>query len=159
MKTLLLGLFLSMNALAQIPTGSYILEKIQCKGDKTLKLGGKFMQYKITLDVTEGLMKMTAVAKNGSWAPFKLRCTQINEGKFSYTGDNTYEGNLGLLSVKCNAATWENILRKQLFGVEDQGNFEYHVNGNKLTIENPDTITKYSCEKTNTYPVYHYIKQ
>jgi hypothetical protein len=148
----------SISSFADIPTGKYRLEKIQCKSGKVLKLGGKFMQYNVTLDVTDADMKMTAIAKSADWAPFKLNCTQINFGKFSYSGDSQFSGSLPMTSVKCNAKTWENILRKQLFGVEAEGVFTYNVSGNKLTIENSNTITKYSCEKTNSYPVYHYTK-
>jgi hypothetical protein len=155
---LVLLMFVSLNSMANIPTGNYKVEKIQCTGGKIMKLGGKFMVYEIFLDVSTTEMVMTANAKSGSWAPFKLNCTQINKGKFTYTQENKYEGELPNISVKCNADTWTRILKKKLFGVEDFGEFTYAVNGNKLTISNPNTITKYSCDKDGGYPVYHYIK-
>jgi len=159
-KMALLFLLLSTSVFADIPHGRYVLDKIQCASGDVLKLGGKFMVYKVTLDITDADMKMTAIAKSGSWAPFKLDCTQVNTGKYSYRGDTQYEGDLALDSVKCNAKTWEKILRKQLFGVEAQGVFNYTVSGNKLTISNPNTITKYkTCKKANSYPIYHYTKQ
>ena len=155
---ILLSLFVSTTAMATIPTGKYLLDKIQCKTGKTLKLGGKFMTYKITLDVTESDMVMTAKAKSGSWAPFKLSCTQINKGTFVYTKENTYEGDLPKDSIRCNAKAWVKILQKKQFGVEKYGEFTYSVNGNKLTSFNPKTITKYSCKGANNYPIYHYTK-
>ena len=60
-------------------------------------------------------MKMTAVAKSGSWAPFKLNCTQVNEGDYVYTQEGKYEGELLNTSVKCNAKAWTAILKKKLF--------------------------------------------
>lgn len=149
---------LSFNAFATIPTGKYQVDKIQCSTGKVMKLGGKFMVYKIFLDVGEGEMVMTAKANSGSWAPFKLNCTQVNKGTFTYTQENKYEGELPNVSVKCNASVWTSILKKKLFGVETYGEFDYTVNGDKLTISNPNTVTKYSCAKTGGYPVYHYTK-
>lgn len=155
----LLLILLSTSVLADIPAGHYELDQIKCADGNELKLGGKFMTYKIALDVTDGEMKMTAVAKSGSWAPFKLYCTQINTGKFSYIEDDKYEGYLSLSSVKCNAKIWEGRLKKHAFGIEEQGVFTYSVSGNKLTIQNPDTVTKYSCKKTGSYPIYYYTKK
>lgn len=160
MKTLVLGLALiSTSLMAEIPTGKYILDKIVCTDGKELKLGGKFMQYDVTLDVEEGVMKMTALAKSASWSPFKLDCTQVNVGKFSYVGESQYEGYLLPEVVKCNASAWEAILNKQKFGVEEQGLTEYKIDGNKLSIKNLETKTLYSCKKTNSIPVYHYTKK
>ncbi|OUR99801.1 hypothetical protein A9Q84_01875 [Halobacteriovorax marinus] len=155
-KLALLFLILSTSVFADIPVGHYELDKIMCSNGEALKLGGKFMSYTIALDVTEIDMKMTAVAKSASWSPFKLFCTQINVGKFSYIEDNKYEGYLALNSVKCNAKIWEGRLRKHAFGIEEQGVFTYTVVGNKLTIQNPETVTKYSCKKTGSFPIYHY---
>ena len=151
-------LFTSTALLANIPEGRYQLDKIQCSTGKVLKQGGQFITYKLLLDITDSQMKMTALAKSGSWAPFKLDCIQINEGSFTYTQEGKYEGDLPNTSVRCNAKTWTNILKKRLFGVEEFGTFAYQILGKKLTISNPDTITKYSCEKTNGYPIYHYTK-
>lgn len=154
-----LMLLVSMSAMATIPTGRYKVEKIQCTTGKVMKLGGKFMVYTIYLDVSDRDMVMTAHAKSGSWAPFRLDCTQVNKGTFTYTQENKYEGELPNVSVKCNADRWTNILKKKLFGVEEFGEFTYSVDGNKLTISNPNTITKYSCDKDGGYPVYYYVKQ
>jgi hypothetical protein len=158
MKLSLIVLLLSFSAMANIPHGRYQVEKIQCTTGKVLHLGGKFMVYKIFLDVTEGNMRMTATANSGSWAPFKLNCTQVNEGTFTYTQEGKYEGDLPNTLVKCNAQAWIRIMKKKLFGVEKFGTFDYKITGNKLTISNPDTMTKYSCEKTGGYPIYHYKK-
>lgn len=158
MKLVLLVSILSLSVFANIPEGRYQIEKIQCSTGKVLKLGGKFMVYKIFLDVGEGVMKMTATANSGSWAPFKLNCTQVNEGTFTYTQEGKYEGELPNTLVECNAPAWTRIMKKKLFGVEEFGTFDYQVVENKLTISNPDTVTKYSCDKTEGYPVYHYIK-
>ncbi len=151
-----LALCCSSFAQANIPQGKYQIEKIQCKSGKVLKLGGKFMVYKIYLDVGAGSITMTATANSGSWAPFKLNCTQVNEGQFTYTQEGKYEGDLPNKSVKCNAKAWEQILRKKLFGVEEYGTFNYQVNGNQVIIYNPQTITKYSCDQSGDYPIYHY---
>lgn len=158
MKTILMALVLASSAFAQIPHGKYEVEKIQCKSGKVMKLGGKFMVYKIFLDVKEKEMVMTAKAKSGSWAPFKLDCTQLNRGKYVYTQEGKYEGELPNISAKCNNSMWTNILKKKLFGVEEWGVFNYKVSGKKLTIFNPNTVTKYSCDKAGDYPVYHYKK-
>lgn len=161
MKVILTVLFLvtSFLANAEITPGLYQVEKIQCaKSGKQLKLGGSFMVYDIKLNVTDKSMKMTAVAKSGSWAPFRLNCTQVNEGTFTYTSENTYEGELPNISVECNADMWTRILKKKLFGVEEFGEFTYEVSDNKLTISNPNTVTKYSCDETGDYPVYYYKK-
>jgi hypothetical protein len=104
-------------------------------------------------------MTMTANANSGRWAPFKLNCTQVNQGEYTYTQENKYEGDLPNISVKCNNSAWTSILKKRLFGVEKYGEFNYEVNGDKLTIFNPNTITKYSCDKNGDYPVYRYTKQ
>lgn len=154
----LLTILVSTQVLANIPTGKYKADKIQCKTGKALKLGGKFMVYTITLDVTDTNMVMTAKAKSGSWAPFKLNCTQVNKGSYVYTQENKYEGDLPNTSVKCNAAAWTAILKKKLFGVEKYGEFNYKVKGKKLTIYNKNTITKYSCDKAGDYPIYYYTK-
>jgi hypothetical protein len=144
--------------MADIPTGKYQVENIKCKSGHVMKLGGKFMTYSIFLDVDSTNMKMTAIAKSGSWAPFKLNCTQVNEGSYVNTQENRYEGDLPNTSVKCNAKAWEGILKKKLFGVEEFGEFTYQVNGNKLIIFNPNTVTKYSCDKADDYPIYFYKK-
>lgn len=157
LMTIFLTLY-SLTSFALIPDGKYKVEKIQCSTGKEMKLGGKFMVYEIFLQVTGFKMKMTATANSGSWAPFKLNCTQINEGKFTYTQEGKYEGDLPNTSVKCNNNAWTRILKQRLFGVEEYGEFTYTVNGNKLTIQNPDTVTKYSCEKDGGYPIYHYKK-
>lgn len=148
----------SMSVFATIPTGNYKVDKIQCKTGKKLKLGGKFMVYTIYLEVAETEMIMTAKAKSGSWAPFKLNCTQINKGAYVYTQEKKYEGELPNTSAKCNARAWTGILKKKLFGVEEYGEFTYSVKGNKLTIYNPKTVTKYSCDKAGDYPIYYYTK-
>lgn len=158
-KLLLLTTLLATSAMADIPSGHYVLDKIECTDGKVLKLGGKFMQYQVTLDVSEGEMKMTALAKSASWSPFKLDCAQTNVGKFSYVGETQYEGYLAMDTVECNAGAWETILKKQKFGVEEQGVFDYTVNGNKLTIKNDNTTKLYSCKKTNSIPVYYYTKK
>ena len=152
-------LVLSINTFANIPAGRYKVDKIQCKSGKVMKLGGRFMVYNILLDVTQSNWKMTAIAKSGSWAPFRLNCTQINEGSFTYTQENKLEGELPNTSVKCNAATWTRILKQRLFGVEKYGEFTYQVQGKKLSIYNPNTVTKYSCDKAGDYPIYYYTKQ
>lgn len=156
---LLMALFFGLSVLAQIPTGNYKLEKIVCSDGKVLKLGGKFMIYDVSLEIFESEMKMTAIAKNAKFAPFKLNCTQVNKGSYTITSETNYEGSLPLFSVKCNAKAWESILNKQHFGVEEQGVFDYEVDGNKLVLFNPATATPYSCKDTNSYPVYHYIKK
>lgn len=159
MKLLAMALALfSVNALAAIPTGKYKADKIQCKTGKIMKLGGQFMVYTIYLDVASTQMTMTATAKSGSWAPFRLDCTQVNRGNYVYTQENKYEGDLPNISVKCNSPAWTSILKKRLFGVEKYGEFNYSVSGKKLTIYNPNTITKYSCDKAGDYPIYHYTK-
>lgn len=148
---------MSTTAFAVIPAGTYQVDKIQChKSKKVLKLGGKFMVYKIRLEVSATDMTMTATANSGSWAPFKLNCTQVNKGKVVYTKENTYEGELPNVSVKCNNDMWTGILKKKLFGVEKYGEFTYKLDGNKLVIFNPNTITRYSCETPGDYPVYYY---
>jgi hypothetical protein len=157
MKTFL-ALLISTSVFATIPQGTYQLEKIQCSTGKTMKLGGKFLVYVITLKVQETTLVMTAKAKAGSWAPFKLNCTQVNSGEYIYTAEGKYEAELPMSAVKCNAEAWTNILKKQHFGVEEYGSFTYAVSGDKLVIQNPNTVTKYSCEKTNGYPIYHYYK-
>ena len=149
---------LSFTTMATIPVGQYQVEKIQCSTGKVLHLGGKFMVYKILLDVTDSKMTMTATANSGSLAPFKLNCTQVNEGSFTYTQEGKYEGDLPNTIVKCNSKPWIAIMKKKLFGVEAYGEFSYALDGDKMTISNPNTITKYSCEKEGGYPIYHYIK-
>lgn len=158
-KLVLLLALLSSQVRADIPTGHYELDQIKCSDGKVLKLGGKFMTYKIALDITDVGMKMTAVAKSAKWAPFKLLCTQTNEGKFSYIEEDKYEGYLSLTGVKCNAKIWENRLRKHAFGIEEQGVFNYTSENGKLVIHNEETVTKYSCKKTNSYPIYYYSKK
>lgn len=146
-------------AFADIAPGRYQVDQIQChKSKKVLSLGGKFMVYTIFMDITDTEMTMTAHAKSGSWAPFKLDCTQINQGTYAYTQEGKYEGELPNISVKCNADTWTSILKKKLFGVEEYGEFNYVVDGDKLTIFNPDTVTKYSCDSEGDYPIYTYKK-
>lgn len=158
MKAILTAIFITGFALAQIPLGKYKVEKIQCKTGKVMKLGGKFMVYEIFLDVKATEMVMTAHAKSGSWAPFKLNCTQINKGGFVYTQEGKYEGELPNISAQCNNPMWTNILKKKLFGVEEWGVFNYKVAGDKLEIYNPETVTKYSCDSAGDYPVYYYKK-
>ncbi|MAZ50068.1 MAG: hypothetical protein CME65_16010 [Halobacteriovoraceae bacterium] len=155
----LLMMLVSTTVLANIPVGRYKVDKIQCKTGKELKLGGRFMVYTILLDVEETSWIMTAKAKSGSWAPFKLDCTQINKGKFTYTAEGKLEGDLPNESVACNNPAWTRILKSKLFGVEEFGEFTYKVSGNKLEIYNPNTITKYSCDSAGDYPVYYYTKQ
>lgn len=155
----LIGMFLVIgSATAQIPLGKYKAEKIQCKSGKTMKLGGKFMVYEIFLDVKQTEMVMTANANSGSWAPFKLNCTQLNKGSYVYTQEGKYEGELKNISAKCNNAMWEAILKKKLFGVEEYGVFNYKVNGPKVEVFNPNTVTKYSCDGPGDYPIYYYTK-
>ena len=97
----LITYLLSFCAFATIPNGNYVVEKIQChKSRKVLKLGGKFMVYTIKLNVQETELIMTATAKSGSWAPFKLNCEQVNKGKIVYTKENTYEGDLPNIIAK-----------------------------------------------------------
>lgn len=160
MKKLLIALtILISNSHADIPSGRYILEKIQCTSGTKLKLGSDSMKYSISLDVSEGEMTMTAILKADYWSTIKLNCTQINKGTFSYSGDSQYNGYLALDYAKCNNFLYTKILKMNAFGTEEQGTFNYTVNGTKLTISNPDTKTLYStCKKTNSYPVYHYNK-
>ncbi len=158
MKTILTALLIASTTFAQIPLGKYKAEKIQCKTGKVMKLGGKFMAYGIFLDVKATEMIMTAHAKSGSWAPFKLDCTQVNKGSYVYTQEGKFEGELPNISAKCNNSMWTGILKKKLFGVEEWGVFNYTVNGDKVKIFNPDTVTKYSCDKAGDYPIYHYKK-
>ena len=158
MRLTLLALLFCLSALAEIPNGKYVAKKIVCKSGDALKLGGKFMAYKIYLTINDGNMMMEAIAKSESWAPFKLNCTQINEGTFTYTKEGKFEGELPNTSVKCNSPAWTNILKKRLFGVEEFGEFTYSVSGNSVVIYNPNTITKYSCDKAGDYPVYYYNK-
>lgn len=159
MKLVIMLMFFSVSAFATIPVGNYQVEKIQChKSQKVLKLGGKFMVYTIKLNVQETQMVMTATAKSGSWAPFKLNCEQVNKGKIVYTKENTYEGDLPNVTAKCNNSVWTGILKKKLFGVENYGEFTYSFENNKLTIFNPKTITRYSCTDNGDYPVYFYKK-
>lgn len=159
MKLLTLAIALMATpVLAKLPTGKFTLEKIQCSTGKTLKLGGKFMVYKVNLDITDSTLKMSVTAKSGSWAPFKLNCVQINNGKYSLIGDSQYSGYLSKDYVKCNAKAWEDIVNKKGFGVEKEGVFNYTFANNKLVIKNPNTVTKYSCDKENGYPIYHYIR-
>lgn len=155
-KILMLLIPLSLNAYGSIENSSYILKKIVCSDGKELKIGGKFMQYSVELEFNSAQIKMKAHAKSAQWAPFKLDCTQINTGKYSLSGENEYSGYLSLESVQCNASAWEAILKKQLFGVEEEGVFTFEKNGKSLKIFNKDTITKYSCKKTNSFPIYHY---
>jgi len=159
MKFLFTLLFIASIANASLPQGNYVLKKIQCSNGEDLKLGGKFMLYDVSFDITDVDIKMTAIAKSAKWAPFKLDCTQVNVGKYSLIGDNQYEGYLAVDTVNCNAKAWESILRKQLFGVEEQGVFTYEVDGEELKISNPDTVTPYSCKKTGSYPIYIYTKK
>lgn len=158
MKLVLFMVTITTMAFANIPVGTYKVNKIQCKSGHTMKLGGKFMTYDIFLNVDETKMKMTAVAKSGSWAPFKLNCTQVNEGDFTYTQENKYEGELLNTSVKCNAKAWTAILKKKLFGVEEFGEFNYEVDGKNLTIYKTNSSTAYSCDAEGDYPVYYYSK-
>jgi hypothetical protein len=161
MKTLLVML-MTLTTFA-LPQGKFVLDKIQCRDQngvdgKTLKLGGKLMVYKINLEITDTELLMDVHAKSGPWAPFRLICDQKNEGKYSLIGDNHYEGFLEMTLSKCNAKMWERILKKHSFGVEEQGVFTYTYENGKLITYNKDTVTKYSCEKTNSYPVYYYDK-
>lgn len=159
MKFFLLLSLLMSSAFAHIDDGHYVLDTIECSDGTTLNMGGKFMTYNLTLDVTGNELKMIARVQSNKWAPFKVNCTQVNLGKFSYTGVNQYEGYLDMVSAECNANIWVGILEKQKFGVEEQGTFDYEVNGNKLKISNKDTITRYSCGKTGAYPIYFYTKK
>ncbi len=156
-KSLLILVF-SMQVFANIPDGNYKAEKIQCKSGKVMKLGGKFMSYEIFLKVAGNTMTMTAHAKSAEWAPFKLQCVQTNQGHFHYTQNGQYEGDLPNISAECNNAAWTSILKKKLFGVEQFGTFEYTVSNNELIIKNKDTITKYSCDQADDYPIYYYKK-
>ncbi len=158
MKILMLIMLITSSAFANIPEGTYKASKIECKTGHQMKLGGKFMTYDIFLTVTKTNMKMTAVAKSGSWAPFKLNCTQVNEGDFTYTQEGKLEGELLNTSVKCNAKTWTAILKKKLFGVEEFGEFNYSVDGDNLTIFKKESTTSYSCDSEGDYPVYYYTK-
>ncbi len=161
MKSLMLLLLatFTLSAGAVIPKGLYKVDKIQCKSGYSLKLGGKFMEYSVMLNVLETELVMSVKAKSGSWAPFKLNCDQVNRGKIVYTAENKYEGDLPMVKAKCNAETWTNIIKKKQFGVEEYGVFNYKVSGKKLTIWNPNTINKYKCTKSGDYPVYYYTKQ
>ena len=145
-------------ALANIPNGNYKIEKIQCQSGKVMKLGGKFMIYEIFLKVSGNEMTMTAKANSADWAPFKLNCTQVNQGQFQYTQAGQFEGDLPNISVECNNPSWTNILKKRLFGVEQFGTFDYSFDGSQLVIQNKDTITKYSCDQNGDYPIYYYKK-
>lgn len=152
--TLLLANF----SFAQIDEGRYKAQKIQCKSGKTLKLGGKFMIYDIYLEIKDNRMTMTAIAKSGDWAPFRLNCTQLNQGNFTYTKENTYEGELPNISVSCNSPAWTAILQRKLFGVEEFGEFTYAQSAGQLIIHNSQTVTKYSCDAPGDYPIYYYQK-
>jgi hypothetical protein len=161
MKLFLSSIILIMSSvvLAEIPTGTYKVDKIQCKTGYALKLGGKFMEYAVYLDVRSTEMTMRVSAKAGSWAPFRLNCSQENKGRIVYTAENKYEGDLPMTKAKCNAETWTNIIKKKQFGVEAYGEFNYKVAGKKLMIWNPSTINKYKCTKSGDYPIYYYSKQ
>jgi hypothetical protein len=158
MIKVLLFILIPVQLFANIPHGNYKIEKIQCQSGKVMKLGGKFMIYEIYLNIKENEMTMTAKANSADWAPFKLNCTQINQGTFRYTQEGQFEGELPNISVECNNPTWTNILKKRLFGVEDFGEFNYKFQNNQLAIHNKDTITKYSCDQTGDYPIYYYKK-
>lgn len=151
-------IYSSFSALAVIPEGTYKATKIQCKSGKVMKLGGKFIIYDIFLDVKPNEMMMTAKAYSGDWAPFKLQCTQINKGTISYISEEKYSGSLPNTFVECNNPTWTKLLKKRLFGVENQGTFNYKVSGDELMIFNAATVTKYSCDQAGDYPIYYYKK-
>ncbi len=157
----LLTLLLSVSIFAAIPAGDYKLDRIVCSSGKELKLGGKFMVYTVTLDVTASDMRMTAIAKSGSWAPFRLDCTQTNYGKYSLVNASTYQGYLGLENVTCNNDRWTDRLRKRPFAAEPNVvDFNYSVSGNSLVIKSPNTTNNFkSCAKDNAYPIYYYTKQ
>lgn len=155
---LFLSLLLINSGFSAIPLGKYQIEKIQCKKGKTLKLGGKYINYDIDLFVSESKMKMVAIATAFDWAPFKIKCTQINEGRYTLTGANKYEGDLPNKTATCDPSLWTRFLKDNLFGVEKYGEFTYKVSGKKLTIFNPQTITKYSCDSAGDYPIYYYTK-
>ena len=160
LASLLITTFLSVNLYANLPTGSFKIEKIQCKTGHIMDVGGKFMVYDILLDITDKNIKMTATVEGGDWMPGTLNCEQINYGRYTNTRENQYEGDLPNIKTKCNNAAWTAMLKRWLFGVEEYGTFTYKVNGKRLVIYNKDTITKYSsCDKPGDYPIYHYIRR
>ncbi len=156
----LITFLVATSIMAAIPSGKYKLDKIVCTSGKELKLGGKFMVYTVTLDVTASDMRMTAIAKSGSWAPFRIDCTQTNYGKYSMINGSSYQGYLALENVACNNQAWTNRLRKRPFGAQDTEVVHgYSVSGNSLQIKAMNTTNNFrSCEKTNSYPVYYYTK-
>ncbi len=160
MKTIL-ALIVSLSVFANIPNGNYVLDSIKCNDGTPLKLGGKFIQYNVLLDVAGDTMTMSVNAKSGSWAPFKLNCQQRNVGKFTIIDSTQYQGYMRIDTVNCNNATWTDVIRKKAFGVEnDEVVFDYSFSGNKLTIHNPKTKNNFkTCEKKGKTPVYYYTKK
>lgn len=160
MKFLLL-LFVSIQfAYADIPEGKYLLNKIVCTTGKVIKLDSKekFVGYKVYLTVKDLAMTMTAKARSKGWASFILNCDQRNKGKFSYVGDDQFEGYLSLDKVKCNVKMWTGIVKKRKFGVHEQGLANYKVNGKKLIITHFESENRYSCADEGGIPQYYYTK-
>ncbi|EPZ50056.1 hypothetical protein M902_0600 [Bacteriovorax sp. BAL6_X] len=160
MKTILAFLMVT-SAFATIPQGTYLLDRIECTTGETLKLGGAFMRYNVTLKIAEENAEMTAIAKSAKWAPYLLNCTQVNSGEFKYIGPGQYQGGLEMTKVKCNLGVWEGILKKQHFGVESNGSiFDYEYSDGKLVLSVKDTFTNYkTCREAGGSPIYHYKKQ
>lgn len=159
MKSILLILTLfTKTVYADIPEGKYHLKRIKCTTGTELSLGGNRVKYDVYLEVKDLNMKMTAIAKAQTWANFKVSCTQINRGKFSYVGVNQYEGYLALEEAKCNVPMVSRILRRRGFGVEEQGLSEYSVNGKQLIIKNLETKNLFRCKDEDGIPVYYYQK-
>lgn len=147
-----------LNSFAELPQGDYIVEKVVCSDGRQLKLGGKFMEYTITLKITEDEMFQQAIAKSGSWAPFRLNCVQKNVGKYTQLSESQYEGFMEIDDVTCNASAWESMLYKKGFGVEKLGVFDYKMENGLLLISNERSENKFSC-KNGSFPTYYYKKQ
>lgn len=156
----LILIFLCMNVFAVIPQGRYKVTKIQCKTGYTIDFGkvNEYMNYSIYLDVGNTAMAMIANAQTTPNSPIRIHCEMENRGSFTYTQAGKYEGELLNTKASCNSPIWTNILKKRLWGVEEYGVFNYHVNGPHLTIYNEKTITKYKCTQAGDYPIYHYQK-
>ncbi|MDD0852775.1 hypothetical protein HBN50_06695 [Halobacteriovorax sp. GB3] len=158
-KALLSLLILPTLTYANIPTGNYQLQKIICtKSNETIyniDKRSKYMNYYIGLDIQDGTMRMKAVVKALEWNPAGLfNCTQYNSGKFSYKGENQYEGYLDYESGKCNIALMTRYIEKRKLGTEAQGLFTYKVDGRMLTIQSPNS--GFSCVKSDSKVTYIY---
>ena len=145
-------------AFAVIPVGTYKADNITCKSGKVMHFGGDRIHYSLTLEVMSNMMRMTATVKSQGWFNGILNCIQVNEGSYVYTQASKYEGELPNIKASCNFPPMTAILKAKLYGVEEYGEFNYSVVGNKLTIFNPQTVTKYSCTGAGDYPIYNYTR-